>query len=142
MRSRRQSCAILIIASALVLLTGCGRFYSGEYRAAISENQIALQTLRLGMSADEVRRIMGEGEIIRYGRLHLIDPWRSESFSLVDGKQVLILFYVTQPPGRHYRPDDRTLTPIIFEDEILMGWGWSFLNQNTDRYQIMTPRST
>jgi hypothetical protein len=83
---------------------------------------------------------MGEGEVIRYKKIHLVDPWRSESFSLVDGTVVLILFYVTEPPRKYYRAEDHELTPIVLENDEVVGWGWSYLRRNLDRYQVSTPQ--
>jgi len=122
------------------LLASCGGHYFGIYREGISQNQQALQQLSLGMSSGEVRGVMGTGEVVRYGKLHLVDPWRSESFALADGSSVLILFYVTQPPRKYYSPDDRSLTPIVLEDDQVVGWGWSYLQQNYDRYRIQAPQ--
>ena len=124
------------VAVALMLLGGCSRHYRGLYMEAITQNQQGLQELRLGMSLTEVYAIMGNTEVIQYGRINFVDPWRSESFQLVDGTHVLILFYLTQP-SRHYRmPQDQSLTPIVLENDALAGWGWSYLRRNTDRYGV------
>ncbi len=131
---------LLSAALVIAILTACSAHYVAIYRAGISENQQALQNLKLGISAAEVKSIMGEGEIVRYKKIHLVDPWRSEAFSLVDGPDVLILFYVTQPLRKYYRAEDHELTPIVLEDEQVMGCGWSYLRRNTDRYHISTPR--
>ena len=112
----------------------------GFTAARVSQNQQALQELQLGMSAAAVRSVMGQGEIVRYKKTHLVDPWSSESFTLVDGSDVLILFYVTEPPRRYYRAEDHELTPIVLENDRVVGWGWSYLRRNTDRYRISTPR--
>lgn len=131
---------LLSVVLAL-LLSGCSTYYYGVYRKAISENQQGLQELQLGMSSAQVLSFMGKGEIVRYKKIHLVDPWRSESFDLVDGTNVLILFYLTQPPGEYYsRIEDQELSPIVFENDELVGWGWSYLRRNTDRYGISTPR--
>ena len=130
----------IAVTLLLVSLVACGRHYFGLYRTGISENQQALQELQLGMSAVSVRTIMGDGEVVRYNKLHLVDPWRSEAFSLADGSDVLILFYVTQPPRKYYRPEDDALTPIVLEDDQVVGWGWTYLRQNHDRYRIATPQ--
>lgn len=128
------------VAILLVSLVSCTRHYFEIYRDGISQNQQAVQELSLGMSGADVRSTMGDGEIVRYRKLLLVDPWRSESFSLADESDVLILFYVTQPPRKYYRPEDDSLTPIILENDRLVGWGWSYLRQNHDRYRISTPQ--
>jgi len=135
-----RSTALLASVLALISLTACSGHYYEIYRAAIGENQQSLQKLKLGMSAATVRGTLGEGEIVRYKKIYLVDPWRSESFSLVDGTDVLILFYVTQPTRNFDRTQDYDLTPIVLEDDRVIGWGWSYLNRNTDRYRLSTPR--
>ena len=124
------------VAIAVTLLGGCGRIAHGNYMAAVTQNQQALQELRLGMSRSEVYALMGDGNVIQYGRIYFSDPWRSESFQLVDGTHVLIVFYLTQPSRRYGTPEDRSLTPIVIEDGVLKGWGWSYLRRNTDRYGV------
>ncbi len=140
MHRRVKGSGLLFAALALVMLPACTRHYLRIYRTEISANQQALPKLQLGMSAESVRAAMGEGEIINYGRLYLVDPWRAEAFSLADGVEVRILFYVTQPPRKYYRPEDHELTPIVFEDDKLVGWGWSYLRQKSDRYRLSIPR--
>lgn len=132
---------IALMTAGLAMLTvACGAHYFDIYRAEIAANQQGLQNLRLGMSSDEVLALMGEGEVVRYKKIHLVDPWRTEGFALVDGTDVLLLYYLTQPPRKYYRPSDEALTPIVLEDDRVVGWGWSFLRRKSDRYQISTPR--
>jgi len=136
-RSAVTLSSILVLAA----LTACSsRHYFAIYREAIAENQGNLQQLELGMTAATVRSILGEGEIVRYKKIYLVDPWRSESFFLVDGTDVLLLFYVTQPPRKFYRAEDRDLTPIVLEHDKVVGWGWSYLRRNYERYRFSVPR--
>jgi hypothetical protein len=92
------------------------------------------------MSTADVRGVMGEGESVRYKKLHLVDPWRTESFRLTDGTGVLILYYVTAPPPKVYNTTNSELTPIVLENDQVVGWGWSYLNRNMDRYQVSAPK--
>jgi hypothetical protein len=131
-------CAALV--SLAIHITGCNYYYFSVYRAGISENQQGLNDLRIGMTSAEVRSAMGEGEVVRYKRLSLVDPWRTEGFSLVDGPSVLLLYYITQQPNELERPSDNELTPIVLENDRVVGWGSSFLRKNSDRYQISTPK--
>jgi hypothetical protein len=130
--------------AALVLLismsASCSQHYFNVYRSEISQNQQNLQRVQLGMTQADVRSIMGEGEIVRYRAIHLVDPWRNESFQIKDGSTVVVLYYVTQPPKRFNPPSNRETTPIVFEADKVVGWGWSFLRQNLDRYQISSPK--
>lgn len=139
MNSNARSGSILILFALLSLLPACGSHYTTLYRAGISQNQLALQDLRIGMSSADVRAVMGEGEVVRYKKMALVDPWRSEGFALVDGTEVLILFYLTQPQRKYYRAEDQELTPIVLENDKVVGWGWSYLRSNTARYRISTP---
>jgi len=126
--------------SAFVVFAACGPRYVRAYRAAIAENQNATQNLTLGMSAASVRSLMGDGDLIQYKKIYFIDPWRSESFQLTDGTDVLILSYLTEPARDHFHPYDQDLTPIVLENDQVMGWGWTYLRRNTERYRVGTPK--
>ena len=129
-----------LLVALVALASGCSRPYVYRYFTGISENQQSLARLALGMSAAEVRGIMGEGELVRYKKLYLIDPWRTESFYLADDTSVLILYYVTTRPDEYDHANDADLTPIVLENERVVGWGWSYLNRNVDRYQVSVPK--
>lgn len=137
---RSYKSRIAIVALAAVLASACGSAYQGRYRAAVAKNQRDLQRLELGMPVGEVRSLMGEGEVIRYRRIYFVDPWRSESFALVDGTEVLILYYVTQPTRKYYSAEDHELTPIVLENDHVVGWGWPYLRRSLDRYQVSAPK--
>ena len=130
---------IVAAALALALPIACGSHYFDVYRSEISANQQAIRSLKAGMSDAEVRSVMGEGEIVRYKKIYLVDPWRTEAFPLGDGTKVLILYYVTQPPRKYYHPSDDALTPVVLENDRLVGWGWSYLRRNADRYKGAIP---
>lgn len=129
----------IFFVGMVAMLPACSSHYFGRYRAEISQNQLALQKIELGMSPSTVRAIMGEGEMVRYTRIQLVDPWKNEMFFLEDGTPVVVLYYVTQPPHRYNPPRSGDLTPIVFENDAVVGWGWSFLRQNSDRYRMTLP---
>jgi hypothetical protein len=136
MRPRFRVCVLL---GALTALCSCGSYNLSNYRAAITDNQRATQQLQLGMSGSQVRATLGEGEVVSYKKLQLVDPWRSESFVLTDGKHVAILYYITEQPRSYGRPNDESLTPIVLENDRVVGWGWSYLRRQSDRYGVSTP---
>jgi hypothetical protein len=124
----------------LVALVGCGGYYAGKYREAIGVNRAGIQSLQLGMTESEVRSIMREDVVVRYKGIQFVNPLRSEAFYLADGTAVEILLYQTELQRRYPAVEDSELTPVVFEDDRLVGWGWSYLRRNTDRYRVSVPR--
>jgi hypothetical protein len=131
--------ARVLLGSIALAVLACGGHFVRSYRTAIADNQRAISELRLGMPADQVRSVMGN-ESVRYKKIHFQDPWRSESFSLLDGTSVLVLYYVTQPTRRYAGASDAELTPVVLEGGKLVGWGWAFLRQNNERYRVAEPK--
>jgi len=130
---------LICIVTFLAVSAGCTG--KARYQAAVSANRSHVHQLQLGMSSREVATVMGEGELVTYRRIRLSNPWRSESFLLRDGgkTRVAILYYVTEPQRRWRTAEDRELTPVVLEDDEVVGWGWSYLRRNTDRYAISVP---
>lgn len=140
MRHTARIEALVGLVLALLVLGGCGSYYGHRYKAAVIQNRRALQQLELGMSAAAVGEIMGRGEVIQYKKIQFVDPWRSESFRLDDGTDVLLLFYLTKAVYSRWtspKYHDQDLTPIVFENDKVVGWGWSYIRRNPDRYQGM-----
>jgi outer membrane protein assembly factor BamE (lipoprotein component of BamABCDE complex) len=103
---------ILILLLLSGLITGCGATKGIE--ASINRNQ--LDNLKVGMTTDQVRRAMGK-------------PYKSEFYG---PKQ--FWFYITE-----WQSDGQTtldeMTPLVFENDILLGWGHNFLSGSTRRYR-------
>jgi hypothetical protein len=93
------------------------------------------------MSSNDVNTVMKEGVLVTYRRIRLSNPWRSESFLLRDdgNTAVAILYYVTEHQRRWRTAEDHELTPVVLENDKVIGWGWSYLRRNMDRYAITTP---
>jgi len=129
----------ICLVALLALSVGCAG--KTRYLNAISDNRNNIQRLQLGMHGKEVADIMGEGERGTYRGSRLTNPWRSEAFALQDGRetQVEILYYVTEHQRRLRTATDRELTPVVLENDQVVGWGWSYLRRNLDRYGISTP---
>lgn len=104
--------AILILLLLSGLITGCGATKGIE--ASINRNQ--LDKLNVGMKTDQVRRAMGK-------------PYKSE---FLGSKQ--IWYYITE-----WQSDGKTtmdeMTPLVFENNVLLGWGHNFLSGNSRRYR-------
>jgi len=105
----------IIILLLSGLLAGCGAVKGLE----ASANRKQLDNLKVGMTTDQVRRAMGK-------------PYKSEFYGT---KQMW--FYITE-----WQSDGKTtsdeMTPLVFENNILLGWGSNFLDGNSRRYRSRT----
>ena len=63
------------------------------------------------------------------------NPYRTETTHTKDGDPVLLVFYYTDVKARDNAITDDELTPLVFEDDKLVGWGWSYLDNNTQKYE-------
>ena len=105
---------IIIILLLSGLLAGCGAVKGLE----ASANRSQLDNLKVGMTTDQVRAAMGK-------------PYKSEFYG-----SKLFWFYITewQSDGQT-TPDE--MTPLVFENDILLGWGSNFLSSSR-RYRLRT----
>ena len=105
---------IIIILLLSGLLTGCGAVKGLE----ASANRSQLDNLKVGMTTDQVRAAMGK-------------PYKSEFYG-----SKLYWFYITE-----WQSDGKTtsdeMTPLVFENDILLGWGSNFLSSSR-RYRART----
>ena len=63
------------------------------------------------------------------------NPYRSE---ILQGSNETfeVLYYYTDVKKADGAITDDELTPLVFKDKKLIGWGWSFLGQNIEKYEI------
>ncbi len=103
---------LIILLLLCALLSGCGAVKGLE--ASANRNQ--LDGLKVGMTTDQVRAVMGK-------------PYKSEFYG---SKQMW--FYITE-----WQSDGKTtldeMTPLVFENDILLGWGSNFLGSSSRRYR-------
>lgn len=109
-----------VLAAASLLLSGCivhvdDNDYDDDWRSRQRDNQALIQRLELGMSVDDVYQQLGSADV-------------SEAFR--DSiHEYRVLRYRTQ----HRHSDGETTadetTPLLFEDDRLVGWGEFAVNQ-------------
>jgi len=106
----KKAIIILLLSG---LLGGCGAVKG--LQASANRNQ--LDRLKVGMTTDQVRQAMGK-------------PYKSEFYGT---KQMW--FYITE-----WQSDGQTtldeMTPLVFENDILLGWGHNFVKDRVRRYDI------
>lgn len=86
-----------------------------------------LLKLQVGMDKEEVISVIGG------------NPYKNEAFSTPEGDILEAYFYLTE-----YKTDERykrlmtddVFTPLIFINNELVGWGWSFYQDTTKKYDI------
>jgi hypothetical protein len=71
---------------------------------------------------------------VGFGR-RITNPYRVETMKGKDDQLYEILFYYTDIKKRDDAITDDELTPIVLKDGKVVGYGWSFLNDNVARYK-------
>ena len=120
------------------MLSGCTTLASIR-----SANSRRLNRLTIGMTKQRVLRLMGvwSKRGYEYGfLLNLLslttltsdnaivnNPYRSEILQGKD-KTLEVIYYVTGLKSDYNAIDDHELTPLVFDEGKLIGWGWSFLD--------------
>lgn len=146
---------LLIIIFCLLALSGSAFAPTGKSsgkpvllarRLSISRvtdlNKRNLANISTGMAKEEVLRVMGNRSVIAYQlgqRIEVKNPYRIENLAGKEGdkeKKFVVLFYVTEMHGKDYRITDGKLTPLVFEDNKLIGTGWGFYKDTIEKYEI------
>ena len=135
----------------LLILLCLGLVGCATISAVTTPNRENLMKLSIGMTKDEVIKIMGEDTKTAYENLAMLknvfswgmgaesqkinNPYRSEILQGKD-KTFEVWYYVTDDKtGKGVITDD-CLTPLVFDNGKLIGWGQSFLQDNVQKYEI------
>jgi len=145
MRDKKLLTAFLVCLLFLVMMvSGC------VPRPTISEitapNRANLLKLSIGMSKQEAIDIMGTDEmtvfyrppdagVLRRKTVIITNPYRSEIFQGKD-KALEVIYYVTDVKRDDGVITDDELTPLVFDNGTLIGWGWGFLVESVKKYEI------
>ena len=120
----------LWLAFLLLLLSSCKSAAATRIEQARS-NSASLLTLELGTSTEHVLEQLGEGT------KYVSNPHRSQSRAFPDGRVVLILHYYTEWEGDYRRViPAQCLTPVVFEDGVLVGWGRQFFEEYVQKFEV------
>jgi len=112
----------------LLVLAGCSNFYLESSDLLRAQNKEYVQKLSTGMRKDVAKEIMGTDPA--KGLFMWIDnPYRTETLTGKDGKVYEVLYYYTDLKQRDDKITDDELTPLVFQDGNLIGWGYPFLDQ-------------
>jgi len=98
-------------------------------------NRTNLSKLSFDMSKQDVARIMGT-QTVRDPSGYVSNPYKVETAKAPEGGNLEILFYYTETKKHDDVITDDELTPLVFKDNKLVGWGWSYMNGNTQKVQV------
>lgn len=129
----------LYLLFLVILLGGCATLST-----ATSTNRENLLKLSIGMSKVDAVNIMGTKTMVANNLLFnqgqrpvlkINNPYRSE---ILQGKDRTfeVLYYVTDDKTGSGVITDDDLTPLVFDDGKLIGWGRSFLQDNAQKHEI------
>jgi uncharacterized protein YxeA len=100
---------ILMVCIFVQSLVSCGVVIIAASASEASSNRKNMQDIKIGMEKAQVIKIMG-------------NPHKIEAYP-IEGKQISVLFYVTEGRRPFLGLDDSNFTPLILENDILTGWG-------------------
>ena len=126
----------IVVFILCLLITGCTT--TDQVRA---KNRLNLLKLSVGITKEEVLNIMGTETIktYDYGGPTINNPYRNEILQGKD-KTFEVLYYYTDKKNDigYYGViiTDDELTPLVFDDGKLIGWGWLFVQENIQKYEI------
>jgi hypothetical protein len=112
----RETFCILLI---LLFGTGCR---PAENRFHVEGNKQNLSKLAVGMSKEQVLSIMGE----KYAA------------EIKSGDRTFEVFYYSmciKSDLRKRTDSEKRLIPLVFDEGILVGWGWGFFDTNIYKYK-------
>jgi outer membrane protein assembly factor BamE (lipoprotein component of BamABCDE complex) len=98
-----------ILPIIFLSLHGCGLVTLTTTKIEASINRDRINTLKIGMSEKEVINVVGM-------------PYKSEA-TIFKEKKYSILYYLTEGRGAFRSLDDWNFTPVIFENDLFVGWG-------------------
>jgi len=115
-----------ILLSIFLIMCGC----TSSVEQLRTKNRENLLRLSLGMIKFDVLQIMGTETVESVN-----NPYRVETPKGKDGSLYEVLFYHTDKKKKSDLITDSELTPLVFKDNALVGWGWAFLSEAVPNYQ-------
>jgi Icc-related predicted phosphoesterase len=130
----KQFIAVILSCISIMFFNGCG---DGEQKAIDirTENRQNILKINVGMTKAEILQIMGDKTAHVKKEETVTNPYKSE-LRQANERTYEVLYYYThddQPhwPFKRFTILDRELTPIIFQDGKVIGWGSEFLAQTS-----------
>jgi len=151
MKKKVITAPLILLISFLILQSPA--FARSTVSKVIDMNQRGLAKLSAGMTKEEVAEVMSQRAIIarQLGeRIEVRNPYKAETLKgkekveeIAGGEKIEkevdknfdVLYYLTGSSGKDYRVTDSNLTPLVFDEGKLIGWGQGFLQDTIKKYQ-------
>ena len=119
----------LLAASAI--LSGCFATMVGlrDFSEVTLQNNARIMTLQRGMTPEQVIEHIGLSNNFR-----VPNPVRSEMYPA--GDDIFRAFFFYSGTGLVASILDSDLTPVVFKNESLDGWGWLYWESTAKQYNI------
>jgi len=120
---------VFSIIALAALLTGCaGTTGTMSVSSLIVNNRTNISKLSYGMSKEDVHAIMGQMTVKSAS-----NPHRTSMFKTSDGIMVDVFFYWTEKAPSFVHVTDREMTPVVFNNGKVVGWGREFWHDYNKR---------
>lgn len=137
----------LLLVLVCLGLVGCASL--GHLDKLRAENRQNILKLNIGMNKKEVLDIMGYKSVTdkyaNWEKVTVTNPYRSEILQ-GEGKTLEVIYYYTDTKhetnvdswgwSQPSPVSDDELTPVVFDGGKVIGWGWRFLQDNINKYEI------
>jgi hypothetical protein len=126
-----------IILALVLILSGCSNIYLDTSDLLRAQNTANLAKLTAGLRKQVAMEMMGT-EASKGVFMWIDNPYRSEALTGKDGESYEVLYYYTDLKQRDDKITDDELTPLVFQDGKLIGWGYPFLDQRVPPKPVYT----
>ena len=144
----KRGLSFFLVPAIVALLTGCVTLQQEYETAGVDSDPvpsvrrfISTHQLRAGLSRSEVKALLGDQVIIgyemidrdeqRYKPIVQQNPYRSEEIAS-KGRKYVVDYYLIGINSSDDRINDDELSPLVFQDGQLVGWGWNYLKRIKD----------
>jgi hypothetical protein len=117
----------LLVAAAI--LSGCSTLGLRDFSGVTLQNNARIMTLERGMTPEQVIEHIGPS-----GNSRVPNPVRSEMYPA--GDDIFRAFFFYSGTGLVASILDRDLTPVVFKNESLDGWGWLYWESTAKQFNI------
>ena len=128
MKKRLRSTTMGLLAASAIL-SGCGTLGLRDFSEITRQNNARIITLQRGMTPEQVIEHIGPSS-----NSYVPNPVRTELYPAGDDTFRAFFFYT----GTGYVDSilDSDLMPVVFKNEHLDGWGWSYWKSTVTQYNI------